>query len=193
MRTKVTKCHSFAIQASTGTRYDPKLHLNGQNIPFIGNKTLKFLGGPITVPHSIKEHKMLFSSKLSQLLNKLDKAPVTRKLKLLYTAGVYPQLNLDLSILQLPVSWVSSSLEAKATHHLKKWSSLARSADPARLYVPRAKGELELQPISLMYRKLKSSQVTLMLTSRDPITQHVTTVEIQWEQALQRLTHAVHT
>ena len=43
MRAKVTKYHSFAIQASTGKRYDPKLHLNGENIPFIGNKTVKFL------------------------------------------------------------------------------------------------------------------------------------------------------
>ena len=187
MRAKVTKCHTLAIQASTGKRYDPKLHLNGQNIPFIGNKTLKFLGGPITVPHSVKEHKMLLSSKLSQLLDKVDKAPVTRKQKFfLYRAGVCPRLNWDLSILQLPVSWVSSSLVVKATRHLKKWSGLARSADPARLYIPRAKGGLELPPTSLMYRKLKSSQAALILTSRDPITQHVTTIEIQREQALQR-------
>ena len=46
-----------------------------------------------------------------------------------------------------------------ATRHLKKWSGLARSADPARLYVPKAKGGLELPPISLMYRKLKSSHL----------------------------------
>ena len=69
---KVTKCHSLAMQASTGKRYDPKLHLNDENIPFIGNKTLKFLGGPITVPRSTKEHRMLLSSKLSQLLDKVD-------------------------------------------------------------------------------------------------------------------------
>ena len=187
MRAKVTKYHSLAIQASTGKRYDPKLHLNEENIPFIGNKTLKFLGGPITVPYLTMEHRLLLSNKLSQLLDKVDKALVTRKQKLLlYRTGVCPRLNWDLSILELPVSWVSSSLEAKATHHLKKWSGLARSADPARLYIPRANGGLELPPISLLDRKLKSSQAALMLTSRDPITQHVTTIEIQREQALQR-------
>ena len=72
MRAKVTKYHSLAIQASTGKRYDPKLHLNEENIPFIGNKTLKFLGGPITVPYLTMEHRLLLSNKLSQLLDKVD-------------------------------------------------------------------------------------------------------------------------
>ena len=115
------KVLSLAIQASTGKRYNPKIHLNGENIPFITNRTLMFLGGPIRVPQSTKQHRLCLSDKLPQLLDKVDRTPVTWKQKvLLYKAGICPQLNRDLSILQLPVSWVSSTLEAKTTCYLKK-------------------------------------------------------------------------
>ena len=63
----------------------------GETIPFIANKTLKFLGGPIRVLQSNKDHKQYLSNKLSQLLDKVDKTPVTRKQKLLlYKAGICP-------------------------------------------------------------------------------------------------------
>ena len=47
MKAKMLKRHRLAIQASSGKRHDPKLQLNRESIPFIANKTLKFLGGPI--------------------------------------------------------------------------------------------------------------------------------------------------
>lgn len=114
------KVHSLASQASTRKRYDPKIHLNGENIPFITNRTLMFLGGPIRVPQSTKQQRLCLST-LPQLLDKADQTPVTWKQKvLLYKAGICPQLNWDLSILELPVSWVSFTLEAKTTCYLKK-------------------------------------------------------------------------
>ena len=42
MKAKVLKCHTLAIQASSGKRYDPKLQLNGETIPFIANKPSSF-------------------------------------------------------------------------------------------------------------------------------------------------------
>ena len=57
MRAKVQKCHSLALQGYTGHTIDPKLTLSGQSIPFMGNKTIKFLGLPITItsdPSKIK-------------------------------------------------------------------------------------------------------------------------------------------
>ena len=96
---------------------------------------------------------------------------MTRKQKLLlYIVGICPRLYWDLSILELLVSWVISTLESKATRYLKRWSGLARSADASWLYLPRGSGMLQLLPISLLYKKLRSSQAALMLTSRDPVT-----------------------
>ena len=148
---EVPKCHSLGMQTSSRKRYDPKPQLIGENIPFIANKTLKFLGGQIRVLQSCKEHKQYLSDKLSQLLDKVNKTPVTRKQKfLLYKVGICPRLNWDPSILELPFSWVSSTLEAKATHYLKRWSGSARSADSLHLYLPKNNEGLQLPPISLL-------------------------------------------
>ena len=111
---------------------------------------------------------------------------IEREKLLLYKVGICPRLNWDISILELLISWVSSIQEAKATHYLKRWSGLARSVGPSRRYLPKDNGGLQLHPISLLYKKLRSSQAALLLTSRDPVTQHVTTKEIQREQALKR-------
>jgi len=49
----------------------------------------------------------------------VDKSPVTQKKKLLlYKAGVCPRLNCDLAILNLPISWVQTTLELIATWYL---------------------------------------------------------------------------
>jgi len=174
---KVPKCYSLAIQASTAQQFDSKLYLNDQSIPFIWNHTIKFLGGPIQVLMTNQDHKQHLKEKLAQLLNKVGQVPVTRKQKLLlYKAGICPCLNWDLSILELPISWIHSTLDATTTCFLKKWSSLA---DPACLYLPKGDGGLALPPISLLYKKLKASQATLMLTSRDPETQLVVGRELK--------------
>ena len=102
---------------------------------------------------------------------------MTSKQKLLlYKAGIRPRLNWDLGLLQLPISWVESTLEARATRSLKKWSGLVRSADPSCLYLPKVEGGLQLPPLSLLY---KVSHAGLMLTSRDRVTQHVTSKSIR--------------
>ena len=115
--------------------------------------TIKFLGGPITVPHTKSHH---FEEKLERLLKRVEEVPVTGRQKLLlYKAGVCPRLNWDLGVMQLPISWVQSTLEARATHFLKRWSGLAKSADPAHLYVPKSEGGLQLPSLTLLYKKLK--------------------------------------
>ena len=125
--------------------------------------------------------------KLSHLLDRIDKTLVTRKQKLLlYKAGLCPRLNWDLSILEMPISWVNNVLEDKASRYLKKWSGLARSADPSILYLPKCSGGLELPSTSLLYKKLQSSQAALLLSSRDPVTQHVATIKLKREEQLHR-------
>ena len=133
------------------------------------------------------QHCQDLLQKLTHLLNRIDKTLVTRKQKfLLYKAGLCPRLNWDLSILEIPISWVNNVLEAKASRYLKKWSGLARSADPSRFYIPKCSGGLELPSISLLYKKLQSSQAALLLSSRDPVTQHVATIKLKIEEQFQR-------
>ena len=90
MRVKVPKCHSLAIKASSGKKYDPRLLLSGKNIPFIGDQTIQFLGGPISMPQVASCHRNRLRERLDLLLQRVEAVPVTRKQKLLlYKAGIY--------------------------------------------------------------------------------------------------------
>ena len=183
MVAKIPERFALAIKASNALRYDPALQLNGQNIPFIGKRSVKFLGGPISVPTNTCEHKKNLQSKLQMLLQKVDDTAVTRKQKLLlYKAGVCPRLSWDLAMKDLLTSWIYSELEAVATTFLKKWSGLARPANTARLYLPKQEGGLAFPSISLLYKRLKVSQGALLLRSRDRITQQLAYRTLQKEQ-----------
>ena len=190
MQAKVPKCHSLGVHASSGTSFDPCLSLNKQPIPFIGNMAIKFLGSTIQVPLDNTTIRNRLLSKLSQMLQRVDETPVTRNQKLrLYRAAICPRLNWDLTVNNVPLSWITRTMEATATRYLKRWSGLARSADPSRLYLPPSKGGLNLPSISLLYKKQQVSQACQLLVSADPTVRHTTTVEIRREEALQRGTH----
>ena len=116
MRAKVPKCFSLAIVASSGKRYNPWLTFSGQDIPFIKDNTIRFLGGPVSVPPTNHHHKEHLAVRLEHLLQRVDAVPVTRKQKLmLYKDKICPRLHWDQSVIELPFSWVKSMLEAKAT------------------------------------------------------------------------------
>lgn len=90
MRAKVPKCFSLGIRSSTGK---PSLTLHGQEVPFISNKPIKFLGYRVQIPMDNVEVKSNLISKLSGLLLKIDATPVTGKQKLLlFHSGVCPRI-----------------------------------------------------------------------------------------------------
>lgn len=134
MKAKVPKCHSMSLQGSTGCAVDPKLFLSGQSLPFIANKTIKFLGLPVQIPNNLSQAKQDVKKKLSFLLQAVDICPVTRKQKLqLYKLGICPRLNWLFTIFSFPISWIERQLQTSATNFLKKWSGLAISANPGVL------------------------------------------------------------
>ncbi len=182
MKAKVPKCHSLGIQAC-----DPGLSLEGQAIPYIGNSPIKFLGYTIQVPLDTAVIRNKLLHKLKTMLQWVDETPVTRHQKLLlYRAAICPRLNWDLAVNNLPLSWMTSKLEAQATKYLKRWSGLAKPADTARLYLPKSSGGLGLQPLSLLFKKQQISQACQILTSRDPVVRHTATMRTQQEESLQR-------
>ena len=79
MKANVSKCYSLSIAASTAKRYDPELQLCGQKVPYIGNRTIEFLGGPIKVPQTNaiqKQHlvKQLVTSREGRLCSSFREA-----------------------------------------------------------------------------------------------------------------------
>ena len=91
-----------------------------------------------------------------------------------YRAAICPRILWDMGVSDLPISWIKFGLKAIATRYLKRSSSgLACSADPSLLYLPKPKGGLDLSSISGLYQKIHVSHACQLLTSQDPITQHV--------------------
>ncbi len=78
MKAKIPKCSATSFQGSTGHSINPQLTLSGQNIPFLGNNTIKFLGLPIHIPNTPVQSKIRIKEKLVSLLTIVNKIGVTR-------------------------------------------------------------------------------------------------------------------
>ena len=72
------------------------------------------------------------------------------------------------------------------TRYLKKWVGLARSAHPARLYLPHTNGGLNLPLPSTLYQKLQVGKASLLITSRDAGVNHAVRESLKKEQKQKR-------
>lgn len=176
MRPKIPKCCTLAVEASTGRAYDPKLTLCGQDIPFIGNTTFRFLGAPVSVPNIQEKVRQDIVTKLESMLSRVDASLVTCRQKLrLFRDAICPRLTWDLSITEYPVSWIEKNLDSLITRYLKQWTGLARPANTSRLFLPKSLGGFELPLISTMYKKLQCAKAATLMFSRDPLVAHLAT------------------
>ena len=116
MKAKVSRCHSMALQGSSGRPVEPKLHLAGDTVRYAANGPAKFLGMQICVPYDISDTKKALATHLQWMLERIDACPVTRHQKLhLYKAGICPRLSWLLTIEDLPILWVEKQIEVVAT------------------------------------------------------------------------------
>ena len=187
MKAKVPKCHSMALQGSSGRPIDPKLHLAGDAIPYAANGSVKFFGMQIHVPHNISDTKKALATRLQWMLERVDVCPVTRQEKLrFYKAGICQWLSWLLTIEDLPISWVEKQIEPVATKYLKKWVGLAKSANTALLYLLQKMGGLNLPSLTSLYKRLQVSHQSQLLTSPDPCVRHLAEKNLQHELGLSR-------
>ena len=118
----------------------------------------------------------------------VDQVPVTRKQKLkLFRLGICPRLTWDLTISEYPVSWLEKNLDPLATRYLKKWAGLTRSADPARLFLPQARGGFGLSLPSELYQKLQVGKASLLITSPDNGVNHAVRENLKKEESQKRV------
>ena len=121
------------------------------------------------------------------MLSRVDATLVTSQQKLrLFRDAVCPRLTWDLSISDLPNSWVEKNLDVMTTRFLKRWTGLARSADTSRLYLPKSLGGLQLPSPSTLYKKLQCAKAATLMSSRDPLVRHLTTWDTLAEASAQR-------
>ena len=107
MQANVPKCVSVPIKASTGKAYNPTLKLNNEPIPYLGETTFRFLGAPVAIHSTSDQSREHLVSKLTSMLQKIDATSITRQQKLkLFKVSLCPRLTWDLSISDLPISWL---------------------------------------------------------------------------------------
>ena len=103
----------------------------------------------ISIPQDPSQGRMDGAQKLERMLKCVDQCPVTRHQKLqIYKLGVCPRLNWSLTIHQFPLTWIERQLQPLATRSLKKWSGLAKLANPNLLYLSQKQGGLGLPSLA---------------------------------------------
>ena len=186
MHANVPKCVAVAIKANTGKAYNLNLVLSGHTVPYLGDNTFKFLGAPVAIHSTSTESREHLVAKLRVMLEKIDATPITRQQKLkVFRACICPRLTWDLSITDLPISWLQNTLQPIATKYLKRWSGLARSADPNRLFLPKSNGGLDLPHLVTVYKKIHAAKAGSHMYSSDPTVRAIATKETQHEANLQ--------
>ena len=187
MKANVPKCVCVAISSSTGKPYNPNLTLDSEPIPYLADSTFHFLGAPVSVHSTNADSREHLLAKLSSLLQKVDVVPITRQQKLkMFKVGICPRLAWDLSASTFPITWLQTKLQPIATKYLKRWSGLARSADPNRLFLPKTNGGLDLPHLTTMYKRLQTAKATSYICSRDSVVRSFATQETLRESNLQR-------
>ena len=193
MQANVPKCVGVAIKASTGRAYNLNLTLSDQPIPYLGDTTFRFLGAPVAIHSTSAETREHLATKLSAMLQKVDNTSITCQQKLnLFKVCICPRLTWDLSISNLPVSWLQNTLQPIATRYLKRWSGLSRSADSNRLFLPKSNGGLELPHLVTVYKKIHAAKAGSHMYSSDSTVRAIATQDTLHEAKLQRVLFQPH-
>ena len=167
--------------------YGPPAHTLRAETSFLGEQHIKFLGLPIQIPQKPSAARSDLKQALSQMLQAVDRCPVTRRQKLkLYKFGICPRLNWPLTIHKFSISWIEHELEAMATRFIKRWAGLAKSANPNLLYLPRRDSGLNLPSLSFLYKQLQVSRQRQILTSADPCVRRIAENGLQSETSSER-------
>ena len=193
MQANVPKCVGVAIKASTGRAYNPNHTLSDQPIPYLGDTTFRFLGAPVAIHSTSAETREHLATKLSAMLQRVDNTSITRQQKLnLFKVCICPRLTWDLSISNLPVSWLQNTLQPIATRYLKRWTGLSRSADPNRLFLPKSNGGLELPHLVTVYKKTHAAKAGSHMYSSDSTVWAIASQDTLHEAKLQRVLFRPH-
>ena len=69
---------------------------------------------------------------------------------------------------------------------MKKWSGLAKTADPNKLFQPKANGGLDLPELTTVYKKLHTAKAANFMCSRDSMVRGIATQKTLQERHQKR-------
>ena len=184
MRAKPTKCKSLAMKKISMTKqngkvskvytpYDAQLSIEGQEIPFIHHKSMRFLGQEIFKDLSDKDVRTQVETKMMNLLERTDRDSVNNIGKMwIYENHIVSRISWEFIIYSFPISF-ANTLEALATRYLKKWAGLSRSANSSILYRRRENKGLQLKALSTHLKCMQVVKYHIMKYAKDKETQSV--------------------
>ena len=184
MKAKPSKCRSLAMkrmqlvntQGKTSRSYvpyDPKLKIAGKEIPFIHQAPMRFLGEEIYKDLSDSEVRRAVEEKLMDLMVKTNRDRVNNIGKLwIYENHIVSRITWEFIIYCFPITF-AEKLQVIANRYLKKWTGLAKCANPSILYRSREKKGLQLKALTTHLKCMQLVKFHILKYSVDEETQFV--------------------
>ena len=158
LKAKPSKSRVLCIKASTGRVCMSPLSIGGEVIQHVGDSSFQFLGMHIRVPPNPAAARDALKQSVVSMLKAINGVLVTLHQKLqLYRQGMCPRLMWTFLVEVFPISFFRNVIQPLATHFLKKWSGLARSANPSLLFLSHRQGGLGLPILTPLYKKQQAS------------------------------------
>ena len=158
----------FYRKQPTSGFFNPNLTISGQNILYIGNQDIRFLGLPIDLSISSTQVKQDLSDRLKLLLQSVDTQPLEARQKLkIFKMATCPRISWSLYTTEIPLTWIERTLETLATRYLKKWLKLSYCAAPRFYISQQITWVLSMPSTSTKYKTLQISRFYSLMCSQD--------------------------
>ena len=178
MKAKPKKCIASAL--CNGKAVNPQLKVweeNGKWFPrcLETDEVFKFLGKGLLADLSNKAAKASLKQKFLKFTELIDSTLLNGSQKVwIWENYAMSKFGWDFLITDVPPSFVEKVLQEIETRYLKKWTGLARSADPSILYRGSEDGGgLGLKEVSVEHKRQRLIRRHQLDTSKDPVVKEI--------------------
>ena len=175
MRIKPVKSRSLVVERGKVKDIEP-FSVDGQTIPGVQSKPVKFLGRLIDGRLNDKGARQDMMDLLNSWLQVIDKCALTGVMKCwIYQYLIVPRIQWKLMIYDVPVSQVEK-MEVIVSKMLRRWLSVCRSLTSAALYCHQTMLRLQLEGLTTTLKKTVVNAALQLRHSKDNV---VTSVKPQ--------------
>lgn len=176
MKAKPKKCIASGLKH--GKPIDPKLKVwesQGQWFPkFLADENFKFLGKGLLADVSSRWAKIAVKKKFSEYTKLIDSTLLTGIQKIwIWEHMAMNKVSWDFLIHDFPPSFVEKELQPIQTRYLKKWSHLAKPAEPSVFYRSHEHAGMGLTEATVLHKVQRVIRRHLLATSKDPCVRQI--------------------
>ena len=154
---RVDKCITFGIKkfATESAQFQPKLFINNDPVPFVKHgESFNYLGRFFNNDMKNQEHKDHLTSSLREMLKVIDSLKIHPRNKiLLFNQYILSKLSWDLTVANLPETWVCENLDQLVTKFFRQWLELPISSTLSGIVLSRKHFGFELLLSSVKFQQ----------------------------------------